>query len=184
MQNNNYIKCYGCKAEVKNVSGPKHAYIGSDAGCWEVFCNVLAKEYTKYNELWQTHRLTVDTYAAQHPGNGDRRAVQSVFIHLTRLYLMLEKGLSGKDANNAMKLITMHKNEFIYLDPLPDFSGTLNILDVAKAGNLDEHRQIVEKWAISVWNAWGVHHYKIKGFVTKHNIIEQTGKGKYERVLL
>ncbi len=169
---------------MKNISGPKHSYIGSDAGCWEVFCNVLAKEYTQYNELWQSHRLTVDTYAAQHPGNGDRRAVQSVFVHLTRLYLMLEKGLSGKHANDAMKFITMHKNEFMHLDPLPDFSGTVNVADVAAAENIHEHRHHVEKWAMSVWNAWKVHHDTIKGFVAKHDILEQTGKGKNERVLL
>jgi hypothetical protein len=97
---------------------------------------------------------------------------------------MIEHGLSGKHANNAMKIITVHKNEFMYLDPLPDFSGTLNVLNVARAGNLDEHKLVVERWAKSVWNAWEVHHDTIKGFVTKHDILEQAGKEKYERSLL
>lgn len=95
------IKCYGCGAMIADISGPRHPYIGSDSGV-DIFCNVLAKEYTEYNELWQTHRLTVDTYAAQHPGKPGRKEIQSVFIHLTRLYLQLELGIRGKKANDLM----------------------------------------------------------------------------------
>jgi hypothetical protein len=173
--NNNLIKCYGCGAEVRNFEGPKHAYIGSDAGCWEIFCEVLAKEYTHYNELWQSHRLTVDTYAAQHPGAESRRSAQSVYIHLTRLYLQLEKGVTGKAANDFMKKISAYRNEFRWLEA-PDFSGTMNILDIAKAKDMDEHKLLVEKWAKDVWNAWSRHHNEIITFAER--VITENKKGK------
>lgn len=164
--NNNLIKCCGCGAEVRDFNGPRHQYIGSDAGCWEVFCEVLAKEYLHYNELWQSHRLTVDTYAAQHPGVESRKSTQSVYIHLTRLYLQLERGIAGKAANDFMKKVSTYKNEFRWLEA-PDFSGTMNILDIAKAKNMDEHKQLVEKWAEDVWNAWSAYHNEIKAFAEK-----------------
>ncbi len=173
---NNLIQCYGCKAVIKNIAGPKHAYIGSDAGCWDIFCGVLAKEYTEYNELWQTHRLTVDTYAAQHPGNPGRKEIQSVFIHLTRLYLQIEKGLTGKRANDVMLNISKFKDQYVWLDPVPDFSETVNITHVAEAKNITEHKLAVELWAASVWNAWSRHHDTIKYFVEHNNILAQYRK--------
>jgi hypothetical protein len=177
MQDNKLIQCYGCKAVVKNINGPKHAYIGSDAGCWDVFCNVLAKEYMEYNELWQTHGLTVDSYAAQHPGyHPARKEIQSVFLHLTRLYLQLEKGLRAKEANAAMKNILKYKDQYVWLDPLPDFTGTINVLDVAKAKDINEHKVMIEKWGWGVWNAWSKHHETIKYFVEKNNILKIYGK--------
>jgi hypothetical protein len=171
MNNNKLIKCHGCKAVIKNIDGPKHAYIGSDSGCWAVFCSVLAKEYTEYNELWRTHRLTVDTYAAQHPGNPGRKEIQSVFIHLTRLYLQLEKGLDGKRANAAMINISSYKEQYVWLDPVPDFTGIMNITHVAMAKNISEHKEAVELWAASVWQAWSKHHDTIKYFVEHNKIL-------------
>lgn len=159
------IRC-GCGVEVMNISGPTHEYIGSNAGCWQIFCEVLAREYTQYNELWKTHRFTVDAYAVQHPGDNSRRAVQSVYVHLARLYLQLERGINGKQVNYFMKKMINYKTEYKWLSP-PDFSGTLNINDVAKAKNLEEHKTLVYKWAESVWSAWEPHHIDIAAFAEK-----------------
>jgi hypothetical protein len=181
MISKNIIKCYGCSAEVKNINGPVHKYIGSDAGCWDVFCNVLAKEYTRYNELWQSHGLTVDTYAAQHPGSPGKKEIRSVFIHLTRLYLQLVKGIRGKHANEVMKNIIMYKDQCVGLHPVPDFQGTINIADVAKANDIYEHKMLVEKWAWSVWNAWHPHHGRIILFA-EENILNDLYRSKKEAV--
>lgn len=172
------IKCYGCGASVTNSNGPKHAYIGSDSGCWEIFCEVLAKEYTNYNELWQSHRLTVDTYAAQHPGKAERKAIQSVYIHLSRLYLQIEKGMSGKQANDFMKNVGQYKHEYRLLNA-PDFSEVMKITDVATAKDMDEHRLFVEEWAKGVWNAWSEHHNEIKAFADK--VLAESHKYKLKK---
>lgn len=39
----------------------------------------------------------------------------------------------------------------------------MNVTDVAKANDL-VHKLAVEKWAVSVWNAWSKHHDTIKYF--------------------
>jgi hypothetical protein len=38
------------------------------------------------------HRLTVDTYAVQHPGRPTPQTIQSVTVHLISLSCVLERG--------------------------------------------------------------------------------------------
>jgi hypothetical protein len=49
-------------------------------------------------------RLAVDAYAVQHPGTTERRAVQSVAVHLISLYFVLERASpteATQDASSA-----------------------------------------------------------------------------------
>ena len=75
--------CAGCGALVPVTDGPTHPYIGASPGCWAIYGEVLAREYGEY-AYPPVHRLTVDAYAAQHPGVPSRRSIQSVAIHLRR----------------------------------------------------------------------------------------------------
>ena len=84
------------------VDGPTHRYIGASAGCWALYGEVLAREYGDYALYVPVHRLTVDAYAAQHPGEASRRAVQSVAVHLIRLHFRLERDLPHTQANALM----------------------------------------------------------------------------------
>ncbi len=99
---NRLSKCHGCGALVKDLPGGPHKYIGASAGCWGVFGEVLAREYGEFAYPDPTHRLTVDTYAVQHPGKPGRQAIQSVNVHLMGLYLVLEQGLNGPQATRAI----------------------------------------------------------------------------------
>jgi hypothetical protein len=168
---NKKIKCYGCGAPVEDIEGPVHRYVGAPAGCWKIFTEVLAKEYSDYILLEQTHRLTVDAYAVQHPGKPSRQAIQSVNVHLMRLYLGLEKNITGKEANDAMKKIAGRKHNFTWLTP-PELNGTITVIDVSKAGSLEEHKRLVKKWARSVWDAWKEHHEKVTNNLKLYNIIK------------
>ena len=80
------VRCPGCGALVPDVPGLPHPYIGASAGCWEIFGQILAKEYGDYGYPITTHQLTVDAYAVQHPGQPERRSIQSVNSHLISLY--------------------------------------------------------------------------------------------------
>ncbi len=87
--------CQGCTAPLTAIDGPVHDYMEGSAACFELFNKILAHEYSDPN-LLSTHRLTVDTYAVQHPGSGDnRKQIQSVGLHLARLGLQLDKPLSS-----------------------------------------------------------------------------------------
>ena len=89
----NLRPCVGCGALVPEIEGPTHRYLGASPGCWAVYGEVLEKEYGDYLRYAPVHRLTVDAYAAQHPGVPSPQSIQSVAVHLIRLHLVLERGL-------------------------------------------------------------------------------------------
>ena len=163
------IQCPGCGALVKDIPGKPHKYIGANAGCWEIYGEILAKEYGAYGYPALIHHLTVDTYAVQHPGEACRQAVQSVNVHLASLYLILEREWNGPQASQAMAKLIERAGEFVWLTP-PDPNGHITVLEVVQARNLEEHRRLVKAWAEDVWAAWAEHHHHVQSVI--HQCLE------------
>lgn len=162
MKNNS--QCEGCGLILPYFEGPTHEYMISSPACWKMYGEVLAREYQdkKYFEI---HRLTVDAYALQHPGNQDRRAIQSVNIHLASLYLIFCQNYSSEQATKFLaEGVKNHKSDFEYLERPLDL-GSLTILDVWKTKNVEQHVHAVKNWARSVFDAWEQHHDFIKRFL-------------------
>ena len=159
------ITCNGCGGLVRNLSGKAHAYIGASAGCWEIYGQILAKEYGEYDYPELTHMLSLDTYAVQHPGLAGRQAIQSVNVHLARLYLLLEAGTSAGTAAQALsQILKKKKDQFIWLEP-PIPNGHITVCDVARAEDLANHQKLVRAWAQDVWQAWSIHRNHILSLV-------------------
>ena len=153
----NKIICPGCGALVENKPGKPHKYFGANQGCWDLYGEVLAKEYGEYNYPQLTHRLTVDTYAVQHPGEPGRQSIQSINVHLVSLYLILVKDYNGEKATRKIDEIINAKPKFDWLEP-PKPNGNLTILDVLKAKNPEEHKKKVREWAEDVFECWYLKH--------------------------
>jgi len=85
--------CPGCKTLVPAVDGPgpTHEYMRASPGCWALFGEVTARQYADVRYRAGGLQM-VDAYAVQHPGVPERRASQSVRIHLVSLCLRLEPG--------------------------------------------------------------------------------------------
>lgn len=145
-----------------DTDGPTHAYIGASAGCWAIFGEVTARAYGDYRHA-SGHRFAVDAYAAQHPGVPERRKLGSVAVHLISLHLALEKGASPDRTMKAMQRAANRSTAFVWLDP-PSSLGETTVLDVLAAKEPDEHKERVERWAKSVWDAWSPHHETIRGW--------------------
>ena len=158
------IPCVGCGALVPARDSATHPYIGASPGCWAIFGEVLAREYGEYGYP-AVHRLTVDAYAAQHPGTPSRRSIQSVAVHLISLHLILEHGLASEQATGAIRDALRHRGQFVWLDP-PDSTGPVTILDVRAARDVTEHEHLVWAWARSVWKAWSPHHEAIRNWAS------------------
>lgn len=154
------IPCFGCGALVPNEPGRAHPYIGASMGCWRIYGDVLAREYGELDNP-PYHRLTVDAYAAQHPGEECRRARQSVAGHLISLCLVLEYGVDPRPATRMLRSIVDGSGEFVWLDP-PSFEGAPTVLDVARADGADDHERAVYRWARGVWSAWSPHHEAVR----------------------
>lgn len=160
----NTFKCFSCGGEYPDIDGPVHRYMKSSPGCWSVYGEVLAREYSN-RAYFDVHRLTVDAYAVQHPGSTDRQSIQSVGVHLIRLCLFLEHGLTPENANDAMLEAGKIKHSFTWLEP-PESLGSITAADVAKANTLDEHKAVVKAWAQNVWEAWAIHHDTIRAWIS------------------
>jgi len=152
--------CPGCGSRLPAVEGPMHAYMTSSPACWAAFNAVMAREYSDPG-LLAVHRLSVDAWAVQHPGDGSRRAIQSVGLHLARLMMQIEQGLEGEAANTAMLGFAARKAELPALPPRAVYAVTA--ADVVDAVEPDEHRAAVRRWAEATWGDWADQH----GFIRR-----------------
>ena len=155
MTTTNLIHCLGCGALVPDIDGPTHEYMLSAPGCWSLFNQVAVQQYEIAS--FDLRRMSVDAYAVQHPGTTDRRAVQSVAVHLISLYFVLERGLTPTEATGKMRYALTDKSRFVWLEPPPS-TGNITVVDVVNVTDPTEHEAMVKRWARSAWGAWRAHH--------------------------
>ncbi|KPF84990.1 hypothetical protein IP78_00290 [Brevundimonas sp. AAP58] len=147
--------CPGCGSRLQAVDGPTHAYMTSSPACWAAFNVVIAREFGDPG-LMDIHGLTVDAWAVQHPGDGSRRAIQSVGLHLARLWVQLDQGSSGRAANRAMLGFAERKADLPEMPPRQVYAVT--VADVVDASDPEAHRTAVMIWARAVWADWADQH--------------------------
>ena len=112
------VSCIGCGAMVEDLPGKPHPYLGASTGCWQLYGRVLAREYESYTDLRDTHLYTVDAYSLQHPGTPERRSIQSVTLHLVRLYLALECGARPPEIMVATRKLLRDPSRFVWSQPM------------------------------------------------------------------
>jgi hypothetical protein len=154
--------CPGCAAQFTAIDGPTHPYMESSPACWHAFGQVMVREYGN-DKAFATHRLSVDAYAVQHPGGDSRQAIQSVGLHLVRLCMFLERGLTPEAANDAMLRAGKTKSKMFKL-ARPANLGEVTVADVLAAQGDEAHAAAVRRWARSVWEAWAEHHATVRAW--------------------
>jgi hypothetical protein len=157
------VACVGCGALFEDFDGPTHRYMESSPGCWAVYGEVLAREYGDVSYAF-LHRLTVDTYAVQHPGRPSPQSTRSVALHLMSLCLVLERGLERSRATAFLQTAAEPKGQYVWLDP-PVARGAITVTDVHGSGDAAEHRRLVRIWAESTWSSWSRHHATIRAWL-------------------
>lgn len=160
---NGEVTCPGCGARVPDAEEMRrHLYVGSAPGCFLLYSEVLAREYGDIRYT-PAHQLTVDAYAVQHPGVPERRAVQSVAIHLVGLCLTLERGRGPLELPRLRQRLAAPDRVFPWLTP-PASVGEVTVLDVHAASTPEAHRAMVDRWARSAWAAWTPHHDQVRAW--------------------
>lgn len=144
-------RCFACGANVPLSTGPTHGYMSSSPGCWAAYGAVLAREYADPELFERSHRLTVDAYAVQHTGDlSAQRTRQSLWIHLTSLYAVLE--LDWRHQRATRLLQTLAGRAFTRPRVSP---GTFEVaVDVVWSRPVSDHDKMVERWARSALATW------------------------------
>lgn len=154
--------CPGCGAVIADPGGITHPTVGASAGCWAAYGDLVAREYGEWSNP-SIHRLTGATYAAQHPGEPTAKGVQGLAVHLITLHFVVERGMEPARAPRAIGRAVADPSEFRWLQP-PRDPDWQTILDVRGARDVKEHTARVQRWARSVWEAWGSHHEAVRGW--------------------
>lgn len=95
------------------------------------------------------HQLIVDAFTAQ-TANENTKKISIVFA-LVGLYLLAEKGFTGREIQKAHMRLANYK-EFLPEVTLPLNKGEIMITDVLNAqSNRDK---LIKQWCLSVWEAY------------------------------
>jgi hypothetical protein len=156
--------CPGCGLVLPNTDGPTHAYIGASPACWARYGELLVREFGELRNP-AIHRLSVDTYAVQHPGVPERRSIRSVAVHLMGLCLVLERGWAPQDATKRIGGLVARARPDWLDPPLPN--GTLTV-EHPLAAPPAEHEQRVREWGLDVWGAWQAHHPAVHAWLDSY----------------
>lgn len=110
-------------------------------------------------------RLTIATYAAQHPDTSQPHLAGSTALHLIALCLMLERGASAQQTTALLPLMLQRAQALHWPEP-PTPNGTINVADVLSArATLTDHAQLVSRWATNVWSAWAAQHAQVRRWI-------------------
>jgi len=86
-----------------------------------------------------------------------------VGLHLARLCLFLERGLSPEQANDAMLRVSGMKSSMFKL-VRPRSLGAIAVAEVLAAPGAEQHAEAVMAWAHSAWDAWSEHHATVRNW--------------------
>jgi uncharacterized protein DUF5946 len=160
------VRCPGCGLTLPKYEGPTHQrYIHASPGCWNVYTQVLAREYADAVLFGQVHRLTVDTYSVQHSGGA--HPDKSIVGHLCGLHLVLERSIKAEAAGPLMKQVIDRVESWPHFEP-PAVEWSLTIADVASAKSMADHIDAVRRWSAEVWKGWSASHAAIAGLVSRY----------------
>ena len=144
-----------------DIDGPVHKYVPSAPGCWMTFGELQADEALRFGYP-PDHRVVVDSYVAQHPGDGsDLRDRRSVFVHLAGLCAVLEHGMHPPYATRLLGRVIRQHDDFPVLERAKG-PGQLTVLHMLDAADLADYERRARDWAAATWDSWSAQHELIR----------------------
>ena len=143
--------------------GPAHAYMSASPACWSRYGEILARDYSDA-AYWQSHRLLTDAYCGQHTIGTDRRARQSLYIHLAALILHFDCGVGQAGIVDFLRRAAKSGHDFPALE-MPQASLSVGLEAVHAAPDAAAHAAEVDRYARSVLDAWQPHHGAFRALI-------------------
>ncbi|MGB1251021.1 MAG: DUF5946 family protein [Candidatus Promineifilaceae bacterium] len=145
--------CPDCGVELPQSTGAHHPYIGASASCWTLYANNFLAGQPIVTDT--AYGITIhDAYCVQHHGlSADKRAVQSVAVHLVTLYAVLKLGQTNTYWVRNRLLRGNRHNRFTWLTP-PETNKQVTILPIVEAQSLHEQTKRLEHYVKSIADNW------------------------------
>ena len=134
---------------------------------FELSCYTLAHPGPQF-----IHQHAVDAYAAQTAGESTK-PITLVFA-LVGLYLMVEKGFSGRDVQRAHMRLAQKRKQWPRLE-LPENRGRINVADVIAEPPGEARDRALRRWCASVWEAFSLDRQAVIELVENESIVASRG---------
>ena len=108
------------------------------------------------------HQYAVDAFAAQCADENTKPI--TISFALIGLYLHIKKDFTGREVQIAHVKLAKHRKEWPKFD-LPTYRGNITVYDVLDAPRGPERDEIIQKWCVSVWDAYSNSHKKVADLV-------------------
>jgi hypothetical protein len=154
------LPCPGCGEPLPAIDGAAHPYVGASSACWMRFADLNAT----LPPTTPLRRLVTDAYMVQHPGVPERRAIQSVGVHLVGLCLVLEHGLAPERLSATIQRILARPPGWHWLEP-PVPNGSLTVGDLEAALAAGDPATAIDAYVRGVWLAWSRHRPVVEGWL-------------------
>ena len=145
------MRCPRCGAVLRD---------GDAAGCLGLYHELSARTLTDRDPSFP-HQLAVDAYAAQHVGP-DTKPITTAFA-LIGLYLVCERGFTGRQAQRAHMFLGQHRQLWPRFEAPADRGG-VTVADVLAAGESGRDAAL-RRWAESAWAAWRDQHAHVADLI-------------------
>jgi hypothetical protein len=115
------------------------------------------------------HQHVVDAYAAQDASATDKPI--RLFFALVGLFLLVEKGFSGRQVQQAHQRLANSKDQWPTFE-LRSERGSITAVEVERAQPGSERDELIYGWCRSVWKSFSHTRSVIEPFLKKCRIID------------
>ncbi len=159
------VVCPGCGLRLPCADdGVTNPRVNASAECQRL-CHELSLYTLSLGDPFFIHQVAVDAYAAQHAGPPSKP--MTVAFALIGLYLLLERGYSGKAVQRAHMHLASRSKQWPSFDP-PAHRGSVTVAEVLCKAPGSERDTAIMQWATSVWTAWEQAHPAVRTLIDQH----------------
>jgi len=158
-ENDHFVECPGCGLKLHHRHLPLLENYKASGECYEKFSELSGYTISK-QDLNFIHQHVIDTYAAQHSGNG-MKPITTAFS-LIGLYYAIEKGFNGRQVQRVHMLLSRKKYQWKEFEAPDKSAYALTVLDVLRQKPGESRDQMIRKWMMDVWESWKHQHDRVK----------------------
>ncbi len=158
------VICPGCGLEADSEDDKLDDRYNASSACRRVFDELSAFTLSLRDKDF-INQVAIDIYTAQHIGP-KVKPIGTVFA-LIGLYLVFERGYSGRQVQLAHMTLSKTRRQWPHFDP-PAKKSTVTVGDVVMDLTQQNHREKIYAWGKAVWELWRGERENIERLITNY----------------